>query len=162
MWLGSSRSVLPNSREAAGVTATLRGWGNANAREGLYSIIVTDKHAECRDFYVRWLDFDVVFERRGSSISRRREITPLALHSWHRIIPRSRPDPSASLVQGISIVVVLDALRRAPDIVVPLVRRSPGRPQAPSGSAPMVCSRTRVPPRARARTLFRATRAHVA
>ena len=27
-----------------------------------YSIIVTDKHAECRDFYVRWLDFDVVFE----------------------------------------------------------------------------------------------------
>ena len=28
----------------------------------LYSIIVTDKHAECRDFYVRWLDFDVVFD----------------------------------------------------------------------------------------------------
>lgn len=28
----------------------------------LYSIIVTDKLAECRDFYVRWLGFKVVFE----------------------------------------------------------------------------------------------------
>ncbi len=28
----------------------------------LYSIIVTDKHAECRDFYVRWLGFEIVFE----------------------------------------------------------------------------------------------------
>jgi catechol 2,3-dioxygenase-like lactoylglutathione lyase family enzyme len=30
--------------------------------EDLYSIIVTDKRAECRDFYVRWLGFRVVFE----------------------------------------------------------------------------------------------------
>jgi hypothetical protein len=29
----------------------------------MYSIIVTDKHAECRDFYVRWLDFDVIDAR---------------------------------------------------------------------------------------------------
>jgi catechol 2,3-dioxygenase-like lactoylglutathione lyase family enzyme len=28
----------------------------------LYSIIVTDKHAECREFYVRWFGFQVVFE----------------------------------------------------------------------------------------------------
>ena len=28
----------------------------------LYSIIVTDKRQECRDFYVRWLGFHVVFE----------------------------------------------------------------------------------------------------
>jgi catechol 2,3-dioxygenase-like lactoylglutathione lyase family enzyme len=28
----------------------------------LYSIIVTDKLAECRDFYVRWFGFQVVFE----------------------------------------------------------------------------------------------------
>ena len=35
----------------------------------LYWVIVTDKHVECRDFYVRWLDFDVVFERRGSYIA---------------------------------------------------------------------------------------------
>ena len=28
----------------------------------LYSIIVTDKHVECRDFYVRWFGFHVVFE----------------------------------------------------------------------------------------------------
>lgn len=28
----------------------------------LYSIIVTDKREECRDFYVRWFDFEVVFE----------------------------------------------------------------------------------------------------
>jgi catechol 2,3-dioxygenase-like lactoylglutathione lyase family enzyme len=28
----------------------------------LYTVIVTDKHTECRDFYVRWLDFTVVFE----------------------------------------------------------------------------------------------------
>ena len=28
----------------------------------LYSIIVTDKTAECRDFYVRWFGFQVVFE----------------------------------------------------------------------------------------------------
>src|SRR5580765_3374180 len=28
----------------------------------LYSIVVTDKHVECRDFYVRWFGFQVVFE----------------------------------------------------------------------------------------------------
>jgi uncharacterized glyoxalase superfamily protein PhnB len=28
----------------------------------LYTIIVTDKRAECRDFYVRWFGFPVVFE----------------------------------------------------------------------------------------------------
>lgn len=28
----------------------------------LYSIIVTDKRVECRDFYVRWFGFHVVFE----------------------------------------------------------------------------------------------------
>ena len=28
----------------------------------LYSIVVTDKRAECRDFYVRWFGFNVVFE----------------------------------------------------------------------------------------------------
>jgi catechol 2,3-dioxygenase-like lactoylglutathione lyase family enzyme len=28
----------------------------------LYSIVVTDKRAECRDFYVRWFGFRVVFE----------------------------------------------------------------------------------------------------
>jgi catechol 2,3-dioxygenase-like lactoylglutathione lyase family enzyme len=28
----------------------------------LYAIIVTDKRIECRDFYVRWLGFRVVFE----------------------------------------------------------------------------------------------------
>jgi uncharacterized glyoxalase superfamily protein PhnB len=30
--------------------------------KNLYSVIVTDKLAECRDFYVRWFDFAVVFE----------------------------------------------------------------------------------------------------
>ena len=28
----------------------------------LYSIIVTDKHVECRDFYRRWFGFEVAFE----------------------------------------------------------------------------------------------------
>jgi catechol 2,3-dioxygenase-like lactoylglutathione lyase family enzyme len=28
----------------------------------LYTIIVTDRRAECRDFYVRWFGFQVVFE----------------------------------------------------------------------------------------------------
>jgi catechol 2,3-dioxygenase-like lactoylglutathione lyase family enzyme len=28
----------------------------------LYAIIVTDRHAECRDFYVRWFGFQIVFE----------------------------------------------------------------------------------------------------
>ena len=28
----------------------------------MYPVIVTDKHAECRDFYMSWLGFDVVFE----------------------------------------------------------------------------------------------------
>lgn len=28
----------------------------------LYSIIVTEKRAECRDFYVRWFGFEIVFE----------------------------------------------------------------------------------------------------
>ena len=28
----------------------------------LYSIVVTEKRAECRDFYVRWFGFQVVFE----------------------------------------------------------------------------------------------------
>ena len=28
----------------------------------LYSVVVTDKHRECRDFYVRWFGFQVVFE----------------------------------------------------------------------------------------------------
>ncbi len=30
--------------------------------QDLYSIIVTDKHVACRDFYVQWLGFRVVFE----------------------------------------------------------------------------------------------------
>ena len=28
----------------------------------LYTIIVTDRREVCRDFYVKWLDFEVVFE----------------------------------------------------------------------------------------------------
>jgi catechol 2,3-dioxygenase-like lactoylglutathione lyase family enzyme len=28
----------------------------------LYSLVVTEKRIECRDFYVRWLGFQVVFE----------------------------------------------------------------------------------------------------
>ena len=28
----------------------------------LYSIVVTERRAECRDFYVRWFGFQVVFE----------------------------------------------------------------------------------------------------
>ena len=28
----------------------------------LYSVIVTDNRAECRDFYVKWFGFQVVFE----------------------------------------------------------------------------------------------------
>jgi uncharacterized glyoxalase superfamily protein PhnB len=28
----------------------------------LYAIVVTDKRVECRDFYVRWFGFQVVFE----------------------------------------------------------------------------------------------------
>ncbi|MEX2112291.1 MAG: VOC family protein, partial [Pirellulales bacterium] len=28
----------------------------------LYAVIVTDKRIECREFYVRWFDFQVVFE----------------------------------------------------------------------------------------------------
>ena len=28
----------------------------------LYAVIVTDKRSECRDFYVRWFGFQVVFE----------------------------------------------------------------------------------------------------
>ena len=28
----------------------------------LYTVVVTDKYVECRDFYVRWLGFTVVFE----------------------------------------------------------------------------------------------------
>jgi uncharacterized glyoxalase superfamily protein PhnB len=28
----------------------------------LYTVIVTDRRQECRDFYVRWFDFEVVFE----------------------------------------------------------------------------------------------------
>jgi catechol 2,3-dioxygenase-like lactoylglutathione lyase family enzyme len=28
----------------------------------LYAVIVTDQRAECRDFYVRWFGFQVVFE----------------------------------------------------------------------------------------------------
>lgn len=30
--------------------------------QSLYPIVVTDKLAECRDFYVRWLGFEVLFE----------------------------------------------------------------------------------------------------
>jgi catechol 2,3-dioxygenase-like lactoylglutathione lyase family enzyme len=30
--------------------------------KALYSIIVTEKHAECRDFYVQWFGFRGVFE----------------------------------------------------------------------------------------------------
>ena len=30
--------------------------------QDLYPIIVTDRRAECRDFYVRWFSFEVVFE----------------------------------------------------------------------------------------------------
>jgi uncharacterized glyoxalase superfamily protein PhnB len=28
----------------------------------LYAVIVTERHAECREFYVRWFNFQVVFE----------------------------------------------------------------------------------------------------
>lgn len=30
--------------------------------QSLYPIVVTDKLTECRDFYVRWLGFEVLFE----------------------------------------------------------------------------------------------------
>ena len=30
--------------------------------QDLYAVIVTDKRVECRDFYVRWFGFQVVFE----------------------------------------------------------------------------------------------------
>ena len=56
----SLRALLSLTPSSGGVTS--RGARVRVHVKDLYSIIVTEKRAECRDFYVRWFGFQVVFE----------------------------------------------------------------------------------------------------
>jgi hypothetical protein len=66
----------------------------------LYSIVVTEKRAECRDFYVRWFSFQVLFEASWFVYLAATGTIPLASRSWPRIILRSLPVAMHSTGKG--------------------------------------------------------------
>ena len=75
-----------------------------------YPIIITDHLRECRDFYCRWLGFQVVFEADWVVVlaaGGERPITVAFMHSQH---PSSPPSPAAYDGEGMFITLqVADA-----------------------------------------------------
>jgi hypothetical protein len=66
----------------------------------LYSVIVTDKRVECRDFYTRWFGFHVVFE--ASWFVYRLGTTHWVSPSWRQIILLSLRVLRGSMAKGCS------------------------------------------------------------
>ena len=68
----------------------------------LYSVIVTDNRAECRDFYVKWFGFQVVFEASWFVYLAAAGVTHMASPSWLPIILPNRRVLRGSMVKGCS------------------------------------------------------------
>ena len=63
--------------------------------QDLYAVIVTDRHAECRDFYVRWLGFRVVFEASWFVYLAADGVRPFAVAFMAPDHPSRPPGPEA-------------------------------------------------------------------
>jgi catechol 2,3-dioxygenase-like lactoylglutathione lyase family enzyme len=72
-----------------------------------YPIVVTDKLHECRDFYVRWFDLQVIFESTWIVVlSSDSEAPTLAfMHPSH---PSTPPDPAPYTGDGMFLTMQVD------------------------------------------------------
>lgn len=76
----------------------------------LYAIIVTDRRAECRDFYVRWFGFQVVFEASWFVYLAASGDHPLGIAFMAPDHPSRPPGPETFSGQGMFLTVqVADA-----------------------------------------------------
>ena len=76
----------------------------------LYTIIVTDKRAECRDFYVRWFGFQVVFEASWFVYLAAAGDHPFGIAFMAPVHPSQPPGPERFSGRGLLITIqVADA-----------------------------------------------------
>jgi catechol 2,3-dioxygenase-like lactoylglutathione lyase family enzyme len=79
----------------------------------LYSIIVTNKFVDCRDFYVRWFGFRVVFEASWFVyLAATRAITRSELPSWLQITLPSLLAPTCSPGRGMFLTLQVENASR--------------------------------------------------
>ena len=74
----------------------------------LYSIVVTDKHVECRDFYVRWFGFHVVFEASWFVYLAATGEHPFGIAFMSRDHPSQPPGPERFNGKGMFITVQVE------------------------------------------------------
>ena len=60
-----------------------------------YQVIVTDALRECRDFYIRWFDFEVAFEASWFVLLSSSGEHPVSIAFMHPEHPSSPPSPGA-------------------------------------------------------------------
>ena len=76
----------------------------------LYTIVVTDRRLECRDFYVRWLDFEVAFEASWFVYLVSKGDQPFGIAFMAPDHPSSPPGPERFSGQGMFLTLqVADA-----------------------------------------------------
>ena len=73
--------------------------------QDLYAVIVTDRHAECRDFYVGWLGFRVVFEASWFVYLAADGVHPFAVAFMAPDHPSRPPGPEAFSGRGMLLTV---------------------------------------------------------
>ena len=74
----------------------------------LYTIVVTDKRAECRDFYVRWFGFEVVFEASWFVYLAARGDHPFGLAFMAPDHPSQPPGSDVSSGRGILLTLQVE------------------------------------------------------
>jgi catechol 2,3-dioxygenase-like lactoylglutathione lyase family enzyme len=75
-----------------------------------YPIVITDRLRECRDFYVRWFELDVVFEASWIVVLGRDGEAP-ALAFMHSSHPSEPPTPGAYSGDGMFLTLQVDDAR---------------------------------------------------
>lgn len=78
--------------------------------EAAYPLVVTDRVAECREFYIRWLGFEVAFEATWFVYLRAPADSPYGIAFMSSDHPSQPPGPKTFNGQGILLTLqVVDA-----------------------------------------------------
>lgn len=83
-----------------------------------YPIIVTDRLRECRDFYSRWLGFEVVFEADWIVVLANGGDRPVTIAFMHSEHPSSPPSPAPYSGDGMFMTLQVADARREYERVV--------------------------------------------
>ena len=73
-----------------------------------YQVIVTDALRECRDFYMRWFDFEIAFEASWFVLLASSGEHPMSIAFMHPEHPSSPPTPSAFRGDGSFLSLQVD------------------------------------------------------